>query len=140
MPTTALFAKGTKLKRKNPGTGSFEDILQATVLMTPQISTDYEDISNHDSPSAYREWLAEMKDAGEITFELVWNPADTLHNQLFTDQANATLLDWKIVLPNGPASTFSFSAFVSGFSANLELKAARISGKLKISGAVTFVP
>lgn len=136
MATTALFAKGTKLKRKNPTTLLYEDVPQATVLNTPQVETDYDDVSNHDSPSAYKEWLPTMKDAGEISFDLIWNPGDAMHAQLFTDNVNGTLLDWKIVLPNVAATTFSFSAYVSKFGGNLEYsKGARLSCGLKVTGA-----
>jgi len=139
MPTTALFAKGTKLKRKNTGTGLYEDVPQATVLNTPQVTTDYDDITNHDSPSAYKEYLATLKDPGQIAFELIWDPGNSMHTQLFNDMVNGTLLDWKIVLPNIAATTFSFSAYVAAFGANLEYsKGARVSGQLRISGAPTL--
>ena len=136
MPTTSFFPIGTKLKRKNPSTGVYEDIKQCSVLNTPQVTTDYDDVTNHDSVGGFKEYEALLKDPGEIPCELIFNPAEALHKQLFTDNRLGTKLSWRLVLPDAGVTTFDFDAFVSGLQMPLDVtRSARLSFTLRVSGA-----
>jgi hypothetical protein len=78
----------------------------------------------------------------EVTFELAWDPANTYHALLDTDQNNKTVRDYKIVLPTSPTRTMSFSASVSqmqGMTADAEgTEPLKLSCTLKLSGNYTL--
>ena len=78
----------------------------------------------------------------EVTFELAWDPANTYHVLLDTDQNNKTARDYKIVLPTSPTKTMSFTATVSqmqGVQADAEgTEPLKLSCTLKLSGNYTL--
>ena len=122
--TLGLFAKGAKLYRKDPLTLIYAHIIQARTLAAPEINQEYADISNHDSPSNFREFIDTFRDGGELTMEIVWNPAISLHAQLYNDALDQTVITWKLVLNNASSSQWIFTARVSKFSVPLPHDAA----------------
>lgn len=138
MASTSLFAQGTKLKRKNPSTAAFEDVPQIVNVSSPQITADEEEITNHDSTGGYKEFAQTLKDGGNVDFEFVYNPANAMHQQLFSDMTAGTLLTWRVVLP-GSVRTFQFDGFLRQFGYTLNASAiARGTGSIRVSGEPTL--
>jgi hypothetical protein len=136
MATTSFFPIGTKLKRKDPATSVYADVPQVANIAIPSITTDYDDVTNHDSVGGYKEYQALLKDPGEITGELIYDPANAMHNQLFADNEAGIKLGWRIVLPNAAAKTWTFDAFLSGLTMPLDTtRSARLGFTLRVSGA-----
>ena len=139
MPTTAFFPQGTKLKRKNPSTGVYEDIPGITSVGFGTVESDFDDITSHDSASGVKEKAPTLKDAGKIQCELIFNPANALHQGLFTDNLNNTKLTWRVVLPNVANSTTEFDAYVTGLDLPATVKEnMRLSFALERTGLPTF--
>ena len=85
-----------------------------------------------------REWLPTLKDSGEISFEANLIPGDATQASLIATFNAAMLVPIQIVLPNG-LGTFAFNAYIQSIDRDLPLdKEATISGKLKITGEITF--
>lgn len=138
MASNSLFAKGTALQRKNPSTGTYEAVPQVSNISTPQITADEEEITNHDSTGSYKEFAQTLKDGGQVDFEIVYDPANAMHQQLFSDMTAGTLLTWRIVLP-GAVRTFQFDGFLRQFGGSLNASSiARMSASIRISGAPTL--
>lgn len=78
----------------------------------------------------------------EVTFEMAWDPSNTYHILLDTDQNNKTARDYKIVLPTSPTKTMSFTATVSqmqGVQADAEgTEPLKLACTLKLSGNYTL--
>ena len=53
MASTAFFPKGSQLQRKNPSTTVYENIPQAVSIGFPGSTQEFDDITNHDSPSGF---------------------------------------------------------------------------------------
>jgi predicted secreted protein len=139
MAAQPLFAKGTKLKRKNPSTGNYEDIPHCTVLNTPQPQFDEEEVSDHDSTGNAKEFMQGMFDPGRIPVTLTWNPDIPLHVTLYNDMTTNVARDWQIVLPNGSQTTFAGQAFLRNLGGSLEFnRAVRFSGELRCTGLWTL--
>lgn len=137
--STAFFPQGTKLKRKNPSTGVYEDISQVVVASFGSVTTEFDDVTNHDSPQGFREKKATLKDPGSIPCQLIFNPDNALHQQLFADNAAGTLITWRVVLPNATTSTTEFDAYVTGLNNPAEVaRAMRLDFSLERSGAPSF--
>jgi predicted secreted protein len=106
--------------------------------------SDLADVTNMESIGGYREYLATLRDAGDVSFSGNYIPNDATQQQLQTLFDGATLSAWQIVLPPGdgyPTSlgTWAFNAYVASNDYDLPHdKEGKISGKLKITGKPTF--
>lgn len=117
--TGAIAAIGTLLKRGDGGSPeAFTTVLEVMKLKAPQIKIDVVDVTNDDSPGAWEEKIPTILRSGEVTFTVNYQPASTSHNAtagILADVSAKTKRNWKIVFPNSGATTWSFSAYVTGF-------------------------
>ena len=106
-------------------------ITQVQDISGPNLSTDTDEITNHSSPDQVEEFIATIKRTGEISFPLVYNPADASHVALVTAWGAKTLDEYVMTYPDG--STWTFDAYVIGFG-----NGAPVAGHL--GGEVTLRP
>ena len=128
---TRYAAKGTLLKK---GDGASPEAF-ATVAQIfggpdgPSLSQDELDVTDHSSPSGFREFIGGLKDAGEISGELHYDSANATHNAtagLIKELKDGTVKNYQILFPD--ASTVTFAALVTAFE-----MAAPVDGKLTAS-------
>jgi hypothetical protein len=137
--STAFFPQGTKLYRKNPATDEYQEITQVVVTNFGSVAQEFDDITNHSSPAGFREKVATIKDPGTIACQLIFDPANLLHRQLFADNAAGTLLSWRITIPTPSSSKTEFDAYVTGLNNPAqETRAMRLDFSLERSGQPTF--
>lgn len=117
--------------------GAFIAVGEVTDIDVLDIEIDDLDVSSHSSPGQWREFVAGMKDAGELSMEVNYDPA--LHGNLWA--AVGVTRQHKIILPDAGAAEFAFSGFISGMSAEAphddKLSA---TFTIKVTGAVTLTP
>jgi hypothetical protein len=69
----------------------------------------------------YREFIKDLKDGGDVTFDINYNPTDPTHNAatgLLSDFANNTTVDtWALQFPDVAATTWTFPGILTGFQA-----------------------
>jgi predicted secreted protein len=136
--TNSIAARGTQLQR-SPDGSSYVTISEVLKIQRSGSKLDAVDVTNMDSPSNFREFLATLNDSGEITFECNFIPGSSVQALLDSDFNNQVLSPWKIELP-GAAGHFTFSAWVTSDDFDLPVdKQATKSVKLKITGPVTYV-
>ena len=132
----AIGTLGTTLKR------GAQLIAQVQDVSGPDLSTDTDEITNHDSPDGVEEFIPTIKRTGEITFPLVFLPSDPSHDNdtgLLAAWADRSKDAYVLEYPDG--STWTFSAYVTGFS-----NSAPVDGHLSAdvtlrpSGAPVFAP
>lgn len=113
-------------------TSTVGEILNITV---GDITVDPTEVSNMDSPDAYKEFIAGMLDAGEITFAMNYNKASTAALKTAADSRTSEV--WTVTFPDG--STWVATGFVSNLS-NASPHDDKISGDctIKISGKPVF--
>jgi Lambda phage tail tube protein, TTP len=142
MPASQILAaRGAQLKRLNPATLIYEAVPQCRVMNTPDITQDYLDGTNHDSPNFFKEYVGGFKDGGDVPVEIVWNPAIAMHNTIYNDLLAQTLLTWRVILNNATLTTFQFTAYVSKFNVPLgydQIVTAQMS--LKVTASPTLTP
>ena len=94
-------------------------------------------IDSTDMDSTWRESIGGLKDGGDCSFEIAYDPAGATHQAITTAFGGA--LAQSIVVTYSNADTCSFSAIVTSFSpsAAIDDKITASVG-MKISGAVTF--
>ncbi len=123
---------------------SFVNIAELQTIQRTGSKSDLVDVTNMESIGGYREYLATLRDAGDVAFSGNYIPNDATQQDLQTLFDGATLAEWEIVLPPGvgyPVSlgTWAFKAYVQSNDYDLPHdKEGKISGKLKITGKPVF--
>lgn len=110
-----LDAFGTQFKRDSTGSGSFVAIANASDISGPSRSRDAIEVTAHDSPNQYREFVKGLKDGGEVEITLNYDPAAATHQALDDDFEEDDLRDYQVVVLPGTANeyTWEFSALIT---------------------------
>lgn len=106
-----LNAFGTRFQKQNGM--SWEDIADITNISGPGLERDTIDVSSHQSPDAWREFIGSLKDAGEVSLDVNYDPAD--HDELVSDLDADSPLSYRIVFPDNDETTWTISAIMTGF-------------------------
>lgn len=113
-------AFGTLLKRGDgvTPTEAFTTVANVSDLSGPERSRETIDVTAHDSPNKYREFLAGLKDGGEVTATVNFDPSETTHTALDTDFESGDTINWQIVLLDSTPDehTWAIPGFISGLS------------------------
>jgi hypothetical protein len=133
-----LDAFGTQLERSDMG-GSpvFTAIANVSGFKGPKMKRDTADTTAHDSPNHYREFIGTLIDAGEITLDINYDPAD--HDALVSDFEDTAARNYKLTYPLS-ASEWAFAAWLTGFEADAPMDnklAATVTIKLTGKPAIT---
>jgi predicted secreted protein len=133
----AFAPRGTQLQHGDAATPpNYTTVAEVTKIDITGSKADLPDVTNMDSPTAYREFLATLLDAGEINFECNFVPGSAPQKVLESDFDGQVNAPYKIVLPNALGEA-SFDAFVSSrdFALPIDKQGTR-TVKLKITGAM----
>ena len=130
-------AYGTLLKL------SSTTIAGVTNISGPGLTLETIDVTNHSSTSAWREFVGGLKDGGEISVDIVFDPAATTHKNasggllyLLTTRASGS---FSITFPDSGTTSWSFTAFVTNFEpTGAVADGLTASVTLKVSGAPTL--
>lgn len=109
----------------------------------PGLTLETIDVTNHSSTSAWREFVGGLKDGGEISLDIVFDPAAATHKNasggllyLLTTRASAS---FTITFPDAAPTTWTFAAFVTSFEVGAPVAdGLTASVTLKITGAPTL--
>jgi predicted secreted protein len=139
--TVAYPGYGSKLASGGTSGGSYTNIGQLKKFDFGGLKADFDDITNLDSPTIFKEWIKTVVDGSSISFDGVLNPTDVPTQSLLTNISTpgaSALYFWKITTTDG--STFVFTAYVESFKFGAQYdKAITFSGSLKIVGNITAV-
>jgi predicted secreted protein len=110
----------------------------------PGLTLDTEDVTTHDSSSAWEEVVATILRSGEITLDIVYDPNAATHKYasggLLYDMVLRTATAYTLVFPSSGTVTWSFNAFVTGFEPSAPHDGAlTASVTMKLTGAPTLV-
>lgn len=113
-------------------------VAQVRSISGGSLSLDTVDVTTHDSAGGWREFVATLIDAGEVSVEIVFDPDNATHTSLRTDLVARTATTYSITFTDTTPAVWTFSAFVTAFEPS-----AAVDGELsatvtlKITGAVT---
>lgn len=130
-------AFGTLLKRGATAIANVKSI------SGPGLKLDTEDVTSHDSTSGWEEVVGTILRSGEVSLDIVYDPADSTHKNasggLLHDLTSRAATTFNLVFPTSPAATWSFSAYVTGFEPSAPVDGALTATvTLKVTGAVTL--
>ncbi|MEW2635265.1 phage tail tube protein [Streptomyces sp. NPDC048389] len=111
-------AFGTQLKRDTTGAGVFATVANVSDISGPDRSREALEVTAHDSPDQYREFVKGLKDGGEVAITINYNPGETTHEDLDSDFEEDDLRDYQVVILPGEADehTWDFSGLITGIS------------------------
>ena len=138
----AIGTLGTTLTRGG------QHIAQVQDVSGPDLSTDTDEITNHDSPDGVEEFIPTIKRTGEVTFPLVFLMDDPTHDAstgVVQGWADRSLDTYELRYPDEEGTPeagggWDFSAYVTGVSNSAPVDghlAADVT--LRPSGAPVFV-
>ena len=132
----AFAPRGTQFQHSPDGV-TYTTVAEVSKIQNTGSKADLADVTNMDSPSAFREFLATLVDSGEISLDTNLIPGNATQQILETDFNNQTLGYYKIVLPASLGNA-TFRAYVSSKDFDLPIdKQGTRSLKLKVTGAIT---
>lgn len=108
-------AFGTQLRRDSNGAGVYVTVANVSDLSGPSRQRDAIEVTAHDSPDQYREFVKGLKDGGEVTATINYNPANSTHQALDADFEEDSLRSYRIVILPGEDEehTWTFSALIT---------------------------
>lgn len=135
---------GTLLQRGQgntvPGPETFTTIANITSINLPETARETYDATAHDSPDQWREHVPGLKDGGEFTASVNYDPA--AHSDLRDDLDDIAPRNYRIVWPvQAGEGHDAFAAILTGVSGEIPhdgLITAELS--FKVSGPVAHVP
>lgn len=136
--TSGVAAKGTQLE------WNAEPLVELTSITGPGESMDPIDLTSHDSDSAFREFVAGLRDGGEISFEgnfIKGNAAGQIaaHTDFQAGQVRA----WIIKHPGWVAGVpqISGNGYLTAFSIDYPFDGKiSVSGTIKVTGKPVLAP
>jgi len=134
MTTAAVSGFGTTLKWNG------NTIAELISISGPNQSMDPIDVTNHDSSNAFREFLAGIRDGGEISIEGNWIPhSDSDQVVMNTDFQAGTSREVIITLPTSMATTWTATCLITAIEPSYPFDdKIGFSATLKISGKPTL--
>ncbi len=142
--SNALHAQGTLLQRGDGATPEvFTTVAEVGSISGPSLQADLIDVTNHSSPSRYREYIQGLKDGGELTFDLNYNPNDATHNAttgVLADWNSGARKNYRLQFPSTPAVFWNFQVIVTNFEMNADVaEQLKAAVTMKLTAAPTLV-
>ena len=108
--------------------------------MVPTTEVEYVDVTNLDSPNAFREYIPGLKDAGEISLECNYTPA--IFDLAEGYRTNGTIVFFRTTLPAFAGQTggdvFEFTGYVTPQVQQTPVDGAiMMTISIRVTGAVT---
>jgi predicted secreted protein len=115
-----------------------------TNISGPGLSLDTVDVTSHDSTGAWEEVVGTILRSGEISLDLVYDPADATHKYaaggLLYDLVSRTSIALTLEFSDAATTTWSFNALVTGFEPTAPVDGAlTASVTMKLTGQPTLV-
>lgn len=135
---SGLNAFGTVIAR---GDGAepevFAAIANCTGIKPPALARDNIDVTAHDSPDGWREFVGGLKDGGEFSTDVNYDPDD--HDTLVADFEDDEPRTYKFTFTNG--AVWTIKAFLTGFEPDAPYDGKySASLKWKVTGKPTLTP
>lgn len=142
------FAKGTKLYMGDDDSPeNFVLVAHVKSITGPGYNVTIIDTTTHDTVGNFREKAAVLIDAGQLTFNLNFNPDETTHDPTTANSMLGVLQNlqeryWELRLATGSnpgAEKMSFRGYVTSHSMNFPVdNVQEASITVEIDGAVTW--
>lgn len=115
----------------------FTDLANVTSITPFNTTRDAIDTTDMSTTDGYKTALGGLKDNGECTAEINYDP--TAHNTLLADFDEADPMNYRITFPGASGEIASFAAVMTGFSPSVPMdEKMTASMTIKISGKIAW--
>jgi hypothetical protein len=127
-----------------PTAEAFTTVAEVGDIAGPDRTRETEDVTTHDSPDDYDEFIATVKSSGEVSFPVHWVPTDPTHDNatgLHAAYEDGVTRNWRIVVPDYDTSPsyLALSGFVNGLSDAMPVKGSLSANvKIKVVGGAVL--
>jgi len=83
------------------------DVPEAKGMPVPQTTTEYPEVTSLDSPNGFREFIAGLKDAGEVSFQCGYTSA----GYALIEGLDGVNCYWRVTFPLAPGQTTTGDVF-----------------------------
>ncbi|WTW96606.1 phage tail tube protein [Streptomycetaceae bacterium NBC_01309] len=105
---------GTQFARGDgAGPEVFTALANVTNISGPGLSRETIDVTAHDSPNQWMQFLGGLKDAGEVSVDVNYDPAE--HDTLIADFDDEEPRNYRVVFPDTGTTTWEFAGIMTGF-------------------------
>jgi len=105
----------------------------------PGLKLNDAEVTHHQSPGGYEQFVGTTITPGEITFQIGYVPTDTTQTDLVEYIDNRTIEPFQLLFPDD--SYWNFDALVTGFKPKAPVKGDLTAEvKMKVTGRPEFVP
>lgn len=126
-------AKGTTFNINSKAVG------ELTSIGAPSMSADTIDVTTLDSVDGFRDFIAGLKDGGEVPLSGLFDGENEGQQELLTAFYAGTKSPCTIVFPTAIGYTWTFNAVVTAIGGDAELEnAVSFEATLKVSGKPTL--
>ena len=97
----------------------FTTIAELLDVDGPELTADSVETTHQESPNGWREFMAGLKDGGEVSFDLNHNPDNATHDAstgLVAELKNGVTRNYRVEFPPPSSKAWVFPAFVTEFS------------------------
>ncbi|MFE6223331.1 phage tail tube protein [Streptomyces sp. NPDC057854] len=110
-------AFGTQFLRGDGATPTevFSALANVNNIAAPSLTRSVIDVTAHDSPDAWMESVGGLKDGGEVTIDLNYDPA--AHDSLVADLSDENPRNYRIVFPDPGNTAWTFPGILTAFQA-----------------------
>lgn len=97
------------------------------------------EVTNFDSPSGWKEFIAGLKMGGTVSVEMNFLPGNSSQQGLRSAVGSSTISTYSVIFTDS-GETYSFSAICTKFKANASTPAdsLKATAEFQITGAITF--
>jgi len=136
---SGLDAFGVVLERETEqGSGTFDVVGSLTNLTGPSIEREQIDVTAHDSPEQWEEFVFGIKRTGEVSADVNYDPS--VHDELLSDFDSPFPRRYRITWPDPAGTQWEFDAGLIGFEPEAPFDD-KLAASLtwKVSGIPDFV-
>jgi predicted secreted protein len=123
--------------------GTYTTIAQIRDISGPSLSANAIEVTHRDG-GGWKAFIAGLRDGGEITFDLIFDPDLTTHSPsaaggLITLLSAGTKNNFRVSFADATATTATFAAIATAFEPKMPLDDAQTAdATLKVSGTITW--
>lgn len=144
MTTNSFIGHGVAFEKSNESSPLvWTPVAEVQSVSGPSIARDTPDATHATSTERWRDFIAGLKDGGEVTVGMNFLPADTTQKDasggLLNDFSDNDSHSYRVSWPDSPAVVWSFTAFITAFEPDLSIDdVVTASVTFKITGKPTL--
>lgn len=106
---------GATLQYDLDGMPTWTTIASVRNIEGPSLLSEVIDATTHDESTGYRSYIEGLRDSGDLTMEIAYDPAAASHAWIHAT-GRGTIKDYKLTFPDTGTTTWSFSGLVTNFT------------------------